>query len=250
MNALLHRLGLDHPVILAPMGGGPGTPELAAAVSNAGGLGSLGVAYLTPEQIIESLRRTRALTSRPINLNLFAGGFEAPSSFDPTPMLAILAEVHAEFGLPAPTPPPAAPRDPFPDQFAAVLECRPEVFSFTFGALDSAAIAELRSRGIAIVGTATTVEEGRVLAESGVDAIVAQGSEAGAHRGTFAARFEEAMVPTDRPRARDREVRAHNGIRRNHGRPRDAHDARERSGCSSTRHGVPSVPGVWRGRSL
>jgi nitronate monooxygenase len=195
VNTLLHRLGVNHPVILAPMGGGPGTPELAAAVSNAGGLGSLGVAYLTPEQIIDAVQRTRELTSGPINLNLFAGGFEAPPRFDPTAMLAILAEIHAEFGLPAPTPPPL-PRDAFPDQFAAVLECRPEVFSFTFGALDAAGIAELHSRGIAIVGTATTVEEGQVLADSGVDAIVAQGSEAGAHRGTFAARFEDAMVPT------------------------------------------------------
>jgi nitronate monooxygenase len=195
-NALLQRLGIEHPVILAPMGGGPGTPELAAAVSNAGGLGSLGAAYLTPAQIIEEIRRTRALTMRPIDVNLFAGGFApSPPGVDIAPMLSILSEIHAALGLPQPTVPPL-PRDSFAEQFQAVLEARPEVFSFTFGPLDASAVSALRSRGIAILGTATTVEEGRILADAGVDAVVAQGAEAGAHRGTFAAPFEAAMVPT------------------------------------------------------
>ncbi|HVP45604.1 MAG TPA: nitronate monooxygenase family protein, partial [Bryobacteraceae bacterium] len=126
--------------------------------------------------------------------NLFAGGFAAPP-FDPGPMLAILSEVHAVLGLPTPAAPPQ-PRDPFPEQFEAVLEARPEAFSFTFGALDQPAMTKLRSRGIAILGTATTVEEGRILADAGVDAVVAQGGEAGAHRGTFTVPFEAAMVPT------------------------------------------------------
>ena len=179
------------------MGGGPGTPELAAAVSNAGGLGSLGVAYLTPVEIIEAVARTRALTSRPIHLNLFAGGFSTASNFDPAPMLSILSDIHAALGLPAPIMPPE-PRDSFREQFQAVLESRPEVFSFTFGTLDQSAISGLRSRGIAILGTATTIEEGRLLAGAGVDAVVAQGAEAGAHRGTFTVPFEAAMVPTVR----------------------------------------------------
>jgi len=177
------------------MGGGPGTPELAAAVSNGGGLGSMGVAYMTPEQIIAAIRRTRELTSGPIHVNLFAGGFSAQPRFEPGPMLSILSEIHAAFGLPAPAVP-AQPRDPFPEQFEAVLEARPEVFSFTFGTLDRPAMAKLRSRGIAILGTATTVQEGRILADAGVDAVVAQGGEAGAHRGTFTVPFEAAMVPT------------------------------------------------------
>ena len=176
------------------MAGDPSTPELAAAVSNAGGLGSLGAAYMTPDEILQAVRQTRALTSRPIHVNLFCGGFTIPA-FDPAPMLAILSEIHAALGLPEPTTPPP-PRDPFADQFAAVLECRPEVFSFTFGVLDAPAMAQLRSRGIAIWGTATTVEEGRILVEAGVDAVVAQGAEAGAHRGTFAAPFEASMIPT------------------------------------------------------
>jgi nitronate monooxygenase len=193
-SALLKRLGVEHPVILAPMGGGPGTPELAAAVSNAGGLGSLGVAYLTPEGIVEIIRRTRALTNKPINVNLFVGGFAIPY-FDPMPMLSILGEIHAMLGLPAPTMPPP-PRDTFPEQFEAILEARPEVFSFTFGALHPRDVAKLRRLGIAVLGTATTVGEGEALADLGVDAVVAQGAEAGAHRGTFSAPFEIAMVPT------------------------------------------------------
>lgn len=195
-NALLPRLGIEHPLILAPMAGGPGTPELAAAVSNAGGLGSLGAGYLTPAQILEEVRRTRALTSRPINVNLFAGGFMAcPPEVDTAPILSILAEIHAALGLAPPILPPP-PRGSFAEQFEAVLEARPEAFSFTFGVPAPKALAELCSRGIAVLGTATTVEEGRILADAGVDAVVAQGAEAGAHRGTFAEPFETAMVPT------------------------------------------------------
>jgi len=191
---LLERLGIAHPVILSPMAGGPGTPELAAAVSNAGGLGSLGLAYSSAEQSLELIARTRALTDKPFAVNLFAAGPAPESKRDPAPMLAILAEIHAELELPPPTLP-HPPADPFPAQLAAVLEARPAVFSFTFGIPDGAALRELRRHGIAILGTATTVEEGRLLAEAGVDGIVAQGAEAGAHRGTFAAPFEAAMVP-------------------------------------------------------
>jgi nitronate monooxygenase len=194
-SGLLKRLGIEHPVILAPMGGGPSTPELVAAVSNAGGLGSLGAAYLTPDQIAEAVRRIRALTDKPFNVNLFAGGYETARHVDPGPMLALLAEIHEALGLPAPALP-APPPDPFPEQFEAVLEARPPVFSFTFGIPRREAMARLRARGIASSGTATTVEEARMLAEAGVDAIIAQGAAAGAHRGTFAGPFEAAMVPT------------------------------------------------------
>jgi len=177
------------------MGGGPTTPELVAAVSNAGGLGSLGAAYLTPDQITEAIRRIRALTDKPFNVNLFAGGYETERHVDPGPMLALLAKIHEAFGLPAPALP-VLPPDLFAEQFEAVLDARPAVFSFTFGIPRGDAMARLRARGIASLGTATTVEEARMLAEAGVDGIVAQGAEAGAHRGTFAGPFEAAMVPT------------------------------------------------------
>jgi nitronate monooxygenase len=194
MTEFLQRLGIEHPILLAPMAGSGGTPELAAAVSNAGGLGAWGGAYSKPDDIAAAIRRIRQLTQRPFNINLFAGGYETGGQVDPRPMLDIMAEAHARLGLPPPVLPPA-PRDPFDEQLEVVLEERPPVFSFTFGMPTSAQIAALKARGIAISGTATTLEEARRLAQAGVDAIVAQGAEAGAHRGSFAAPFEASMVP-------------------------------------------------------
>jgi nitronate monooxygenase len=110
-------------------------------------------------------------------------------------MLELLAEIHRTLGIPPPTPPAPTP-DPFPAQFEAVLDARPPIFSFTFGIPDRDAMARLKARGITILGTATTVEEARLLEGVGVDAIIAQGAESGAHRGTFAGEFEASMVPT------------------------------------------------------
>ena len=194
-NEIMERLGISHPILQAPMAGGTTTPELVAAVSNAGALGSMGAAYLTPEQLTEAIQKIRALTDRPFNVNLFAGGYDAGPMADPGHMLAFLAQIHEVLGLPAPTLP-TVPPDPFPEQLQAVLEARPPVFSFTFGIPDPRAMRSLKARGITILGTATTLWEASLLAEAGVDAIVAQGAEAGAHRGTFAGPFEEAMVPT------------------------------------------------------
>jgi nitronate monooxygenase len=194
-TGLARRLGTELPIVQAPMGGGPSTPELVAAVSNAGGLGSLGAPYLTPEQILDAVRRVRALTDKPFAVNLFAGAYRMENPVDPAPMLAILSEAHAALGLPAPVLP-VLPPDPFPAQLAAVLDVRPPVFSFTFGIPKPEEIARLRAHDIAILGTATTVDEARLLEAAGVDGILAQGGEAGAHRGTFAGSFEAAMVPT------------------------------------------------------
>jgi nitronate monooxygenase len=194
-NGFLQGLGIEHPIIQAPMAGGPATPELAAAVSNAGGLGSLGAAYLTPVEISDAILRTRELTRKPFNVNLFAGGYDAAASADPTRMLNLLAKIHEELGLPPPALPVLSP-DPFPAQLEAVLEARPAVFSFTFGIPPVGALRRLAKRDIATIGTATTAQEARLLEEAGVGAIVAQGAEAGAHRGTFAGPFEASMVPT------------------------------------------------------
>jgi nitronate monooxygenase len=191
---LLARLAIEHPIIQGPMGGGPSTPELVAAVSNAGGLGSLGAAYLAPDQITETIRRIRSLTSRPFNVNLFAGGWATDRNFDSGPILEILGEIHPKLGLPAPQAPQPSP-DPFPAQLEAVLDARPPIFSFTFGIPDRDSMSRLKSRGITIFGTATTVDEARALETADVDAVVAQGSEAGAHRGTFLDSFESSMVP-------------------------------------------------------
>jgi nitronate monooxygenase len=193
-NPLLQRLGIEHPVLLSPMAGAGGTPELAAAVSNAGGLGAWGGAYAKPEDIVATIRQMRSLTSRPFNINLFAGGYGGDHAIDPQPMLDLVGEAHAALDLPPPILP-QVPRDPFAEQLQAVIEERPPVFSFTFGMPSAAQIAALKARDIVVVGTATTVAEALRLEQAGVDAIAAQGAEAGAHRGTFAAPFEESMVP-------------------------------------------------------
>jgi len=196
MNELLDRLGIEHPIVLAPLGGGPSTPELVAAVSNAGGLGILGAAYMTPDALGDALRRIRALTDRPFGVNLFAGAWDEHAGGDAAPMLEILAAVHERLELPPPSLPAVGP-DPFPAQLEEVLDARPALFSFTFGVPSADAMRRLRSRGIVTAGTATTVEEARILAGAGADAVMAQGTEAGAHRGTFAGAFEASMVPTD-----------------------------------------------------
>ena len=142
-NAFLKRLGIEHPILLAPMAGSGGTPELAAAVSNAGGLGAWGGGYAKPDEIAAAIRHIRQLTSRPFNINLFAGGYESDRKVDPQPILEIMRQAHARLGLPPPTLPPA-PANPFDEQFAAVLEERPPVFSFTFGMPSSDQIAARR----------------------------------------------------------------------------------------------------------
>lgn len=186
-------LGIEHPIIQAPMAGST-TPELVAAVSNAGGLGSIGMWMMTPDQIIETIARIRTLTDRPFNVNLFAGGWES-REVDPRTTLEVLRRVHEDLGLPAPEVPEPV-EIPFQAQVKAVIEARPPVFSFTFGMPDAGSIARMKDAGITVVGTATTVTEAQLLVEAGVDAVVAQGSEAGGHRGTFAGPIEDAMIGT------------------------------------------------------
>ncbi len=192
-TALTQRLRLTHPIIQAPMAGGATTVELVAAVCEAGALGFIGAAILPPPQIIEVSRELRARTSRPFGINLFASLPGPDEPRDAGPALKLLSPFHAELGLPPPTVPVLAD-DPFNEQLAAVLECGASVFSFTFGILPANAIGALKARGMFLIGTATTVEEARALEATGIDAVVAQGSEAGAHRGTFAVDFDTAMV--------------------------------------------------------
>jgi nitronate monooxygenase len=187
-------LALEHPIVLAPLGGGPSTPELVAAVSGAGGLAFLGAPYMSPDQIRDSARSIRALTARPFGLNLFAGGWSRERPREAPEALSLLAPFHARLGLPPPELPDVPP-DPFPAQFEAVLEAAPAAFSFTFGIPPPAAMEALRSRHILSFGTATCVREAMLLEAAGVDGVLAQGSEAGGHRGTFAASLEEGLVP-------------------------------------------------------
>lgn len=194
-RALCARLGIALPIVQAPMAGGPTTPELVAAVSKAGGLGSLGAAMLSPAQIREAAARVRALTDAPFAINLFMLPPAAPAMGELQPALDRLAPFHHELGLAAP----AVPNswgERFEDQFAAVLEVGPAMFSTHFAAPPPEAIAACKARGILLVTTATTAEEAVALETAGVDAIHAQGAEAGGHRGTFLRAVHESLIGT------------------------------------------------------
>jgi nitronate monooxygenase len=193
-TGLARRLGVRYPVIQAPMAGGATTPDLVAAVGEAGGFGFFGAAYSSPEQIAELGVELRARSSRPFGINLFAPTPE-PREVDLSPMLGIIASYHDQLGLPPPEPPRWRP-DPFEPRLEAALASGAAALSFTFGKLPPEAVAAVKERGLVLIGTATTVTEAVELEQSGVDAVVAQGSEAGAHRGTFAGAFEDAMIGT------------------------------------------------------
>lgn len=177
------------------MAGGPDTPELAAAVANAGGLGSLGCAYMTAREIEAAATKLRSLTTQPFALNLFVRADAPDEPAAAARVSPILAGFRRELGLPAEAPP-GRPAPEFAEQLEAVLRVRPAAFSFTFGAPTRAQIEALQARSIAVIGTATTVEEAELLASLGVDAVCAQGSEAGGHRGTFLGSFTDALVGT------------------------------------------------------
>jgi nitronate monooxygenase len=195
MASWVERLGIRFPIVQAPMAGGPDTPALAAAVSNAGGLGSLGCGYSTAATIETLAAAVRARSDRPFALNLFVRGDEPVDVAAVARVSPVLDEIRRELGLGAPTPR-SPPNDLFEDQLAAVIRARPAVFSFAFGMPGRDQIQAVHAAGIFSVGTATTLAEAEALERLGVDAICAQGAEAGGHRGTFLGRFEDAVVGT------------------------------------------------------
>jgi len=185
-TALSRRFNLAVPIIQAPLAGGGDTPNLVVAVCEAGALGFIGAAYLTPEQIHTASQSVRARTSRPFGINLFAPLPAPDPPRDPGPSLERVAPYYAELGLPQPSLPTAS-GGAFEEQFAAALESGAAVFSFTFGIPPADKVAAIKRHGVFLVGTATTVAEAVELERAGVDAVVVQGSEAGGHRGTFGA---------------------------------------------------------------
>ncbi len=194
-TGLTRRLGIRHPVVQAGMAGGTTTPRLVAAVSEAGGLGTLGAGYLSPDDIRAEIRAIRQLTGEPFAVNLFI-----PKAFDPTlypqgGVNALLAPYRRELGIEDPAGP-LRYVHPFDDQLTVVVEERVPVFSFTFGIPDETQLLSLKEAGVVTFGTATSVREARELEAAGVDLVTAQGSEAGGHRGTFTGGFEASMVGT------------------------------------------------------
>lgn len=191
----LQALNLRNPIIQAPLAGGGDTPELVAAVSNAGGLGFIGAAYLSPEEILQAAGNVKSRTSRPFGINLFAPSAPASSKISTDAAIRRVAPYFMELGLPVPSSL-AGPAFSFADQLTAALETGVTAFSFTFGLLPKDAMQFLKRKSIFIIGTATTVDEAIELEKAGVDAVVAQGSEAGGHRGTFRGDFGASMIGT------------------------------------------------------
>lgn len=183
---MIELLGVEHPLIQAPMAG-VSTPALAGAVSNAGALGSLGFGASTVAEAREAIRQTRALTGKPFNVNLFCHRPAEPDAAREARWIAHLAPLFAEFGAAVP----ATLREIYQSfltdeaMFRMLLEERPTIVSFHFGLPGADRIAAFRAAGIRMLASATSLDEARRIAAAGIDGIVAQGIEAGGHRGMF-----------------------------------------------------------------
>lgn len=181
------------PVIQGPMAGGACTPELVAAVSNAGGLGALPGSLLAPQLIAEQVARIRSLTARPFLLNFFVQGTPAPTDAEVDMGVELLRPVWESLGWDG-LPRPAKWCEDFAAQFETLLALRPAAASFTFGILERQQVERLHAAGILVIGTVTSVEEALAWQATGADAVVASGVEAGGHRGTFIGRQEDATL--------------------------------------------------------
>jgi nitronate monooxygenase len=195
-----HRIqnlfGIEFPILLAPMAGS-GASELAIAVAEAGGLGSLPCALLTTGQIRQELANFRQHTSRPINLNFFC---HTPPKVDvnrETIWKKRLEPYYLELNIDPQAPTPVSNRTPFNETLCdLVVELKPEVVSFHFGLPDKALLSRVKATGAKILSSATSVDEARWLEQEGCDAIIAQGVEAGGHRGMFRSNTISTQVGT------------------------------------------------------
>jgi nitronate monooxygenase len=186
-------LGVRIPLIQAPMAGPVTTPELIAAVANAGGLGSLGAGYMNPNDMRNTISAIRQLTDKPFAVNLFVPENHSASVEQLKTMQTILTNVCQELKIEIDVP--RAPFLPaFDEQIEIIIEEKIPICSFTFGVPSQTSIAKLKKQNIILIGTATCLEEAKLLENSGMDIIVAQGSEAGGHRGTFARPYDEGLI--------------------------------------------------------
>ncbi len=183
---MFQDLAIRYPIVQAPMAG-VSTPALAAATSNAGALGSLGIGASTVPQARKMIQDTRALTDKPINVNVFCHAPAVRDAAREAAWLRHLAPLFAEVGSPLPTRIDEIYKTFLGDDEALqmLIEERPAVVSFHFGVPSADALAALRKAGIKTMASATNLREAATVEEAGIDAIVAQGIEAGGHRGVF-----------------------------------------------------------------
>lgn len=185
MKTLDQLLHIAHPIIQAPMAGAQGS-AMAIAVSNAGALGSLPAAMLSPQALEQELTTIQAHTSRPYNVNFFCHTPAAPDPDREARWRQTLAPYYAEFGLYVAQAGGGPNRAPFSREVAALVErFKPPVVSFHFGLPDADLVSWVKRWGARVMSSATTVEEARWLEAHGADIIIAQGVEAGGHRGMF-----------------------------------------------------------------
>jgi nitronate monooxygenase len=194
-NRVTALLGIDYPIIQAGMAGGSTTPQLVSAVSNAGGLGTLGAGYMTPEQIRTAIKEIRERSDRPFAVNLFVPEPIRECTDEIQQMNKRLTPIRKELSIEV-LPQLTKYSESFEEQLAVIIEERVPVFSFTFGVPTNEKLQELKQNGILIMGTATTVQEAVLLEQKGVDLIVGQGSEAGGHRGTFLGSYKQSLIGT------------------------------------------------------
>ena len=184
-QAFMETIGVTLPIIQAPMAGSDSI-ELCVAVSDSGGLGSLACALMTPDGVRQAVERIRAQTKNPFNINLFCHNVEVENATREQAWREVLRPYYDEIGLDLEASAPFTLRLPFDsDMCAAVEALRPPVISFHFGLPAPDLLDRVKATGAIILASATTVEEAKWLENQGVDAIIAQGSEAGGHRGMF-----------------------------------------------------------------
>jgi nitronate monooxygenase len=182
---LLDLFRIELPIVLAPMAGAMDT-DLAIAVGQAGGLASLPAAMLNAEQLRAQVAKFRAATQAPLNLNFFAHKAPVPNNAREHMWREALKPYYVEYGIDPNAPVPTSNRAPFDDAFCAVVEeVKPAVASFHFGLPEPSLVERVKAAGSIVIASATTVAEARWLEERGCDAIIAQGYEAGGHRGIF-----------------------------------------------------------------
>lgn len=194
-NAIAEKLQIDYPIIQAGMAGGTTTPELVAAVSNAGGLGTLGAGYMNEKQTREAIQEIKSLTRHPFAVNLFIP--EVPNISTEEVELANDLLRPFRHALELPEPEVNVPsHELFEEQLNVLIQEQVPVCSFTFGVPSKDTVHALKAAGMTVIGTGTTVKEALINEEHNVDMVVMQGSEAGGHRGTFSDSFDHGMIGT------------------------------------------------------
>ncbi len=185
LNTKLCQLfNIRYPIFLAGMAGGPGTVKLAAAVSNAGGLGTIGAAYMEPNDIRAAIQEIRKLTRFPFAVNLFATS-ESDHATRINEVQSELNKFRKVLGIPLAKEERITSPSYFDEQFAILIEEKVPVISTAFGLLSENMIVQAKALGIQVVSMVTSVQEAQFAEQAGCDAIVSQGTEAGGHRGTF-----------------------------------------------------------------